>query len=268
MVSSNWNTLLHAYLTENGFQQNPADNCQYTREKQNEKVILIIWVDDLIIGANNEEVVKSIKRILTDRFKMKDLGKLNNFLGIDFNQSDGQITMSQQRYVNKILSRFQMQDCRSRETPCESKLDYSENAEKMKNPRMYREAVGSLIYLSTCTRPDLSFVDSELYQHFAEPSEEHWRNVKPVFRYIKGTTDRGLCFKRDAEGDLGLIVHKDASWASEVTDRRSTTGYCVSLSERSTLISWKSRKQSTVALSTCEAEYMALASAIQECMYL
>lgn len=264
----NWNALLHAYLTENGFEQNPADHCQYTREKQNEKVILIVWVDDLIIAANNEEVVKSVKMMLTDRFKMKDLGKLNNFLGIDFNQSEGQVTMSQERYVNKILSRFGMQDCRVRETPCESKLEYTENAEKMEEPRMYREAVGSLIYLATCTRPDLSFVVSKLSQHFAEPSEEHWSTVKHVFRYLKGTTDRGLCFKKDDAGKLGLIVHSDADWASEVTDRRSTTGYCASLSERSSLISWKSRKQPTVALSTCEAEYMALASAIQECMYL
>lgn len=133
---------------------------------------------------------------------------------------------------------------------------------------MYREAVGSLIYLATCTRPDLSFVVSKLSQHFAEPSEEHWNTVKHVFRYLKGTTNRGLCFKKDDASNLGLIVHSDADWAGEVSDRRSTTGYCVSLSDRSPLVSWKSRKQPTVALSTCEAEYMALASAIQECMYL
>ena len=264
----NWNSLLHAYLTENGFEQNPADNCLYTREKQNEKVFLIVWVDDLIIAANNEKVVKSVKMLLTERFKMKDLGKLNNFLGIDFKQSEGKVTMTQERYANKILSRFGMQDCRSRETPCESKFDYTDDAEKLKEPRMYREAVGSLIYLATCTRPDLSFVVSKLSQHFSEPSEEHWNTVKHVFRYIKGTTDRGLCFKKDDTSPLGLIVHSDADWASEVSDRRSTTGYCASLSERSSLISWKSRKQPTVALSTCEAEYMALASAIQECMYL
>ena len=88
-----------------------------------------------------------------------------------------------------------------------------------------------------------------------------------MFRYLKGT-DRGLCFKKDDTGELGLIFHSDADWASEVTDRRSTTGYCASLSEKSALISWKSRKQPTVALSTCEAEYMALASAIQDCMHL
>lgn len=264
----NWNTMLHVYLTENGFKQNPADNCLYIRERENEKVILIVWVDDLIVAANTEEVVKSVKMMLTERFKMKDLGKLNNFLGIDFKQSDGQVTMTQERYINKILSRFGMQDCKPRETPCESKFEYTDNAKKWEDTRLYREAVGSLIYLATCTRPDLSFVVSKLSQHFSEPSEEHWNTVKHVFRYLKGTTNRGLCFKRDDTDALGLIVHSDADWAAEVTDRRSITGYCVSLSQKSSLISWKSRKQPTVALSTCEAEYMALATAIQECMYL
>lgn len=156
----NWNTMLHVYLTENGFKQNPADNCLYIRERENEKVILIVWVDDLIVAANTEEVVKSVKMMLTERFKMKDLGKLNNFLGIDFKQSDGQVTMTQERYINKILSRFGMQDCKPRETPCESKFEYTDNAKKWEDTRLYREAVGSLIYLATCTRPDLSFVVS------------------------------------------------------------------------------------------------------------
>lgn len=139
----NWNTMLNVYLTENGFKQNPADNCLYTREKQNKKVM---WVDDLIIAANTEEVVKSVKIMLTEIFKMKDLGKLNNFLGIDFKQSDGQVTMTQKRYINKILSRFGMQDCKPRETPCESKFEYTNGAKKLVEPRLYREAVGSLIY--------------------------------------------------------------------------------------------------------------------------
>ena len=161
-----------------------------------------------------------------------------------------------------------MQNCKARETPCEPKLEYTENAVKMTEPRKYREAVGSLIYLSTCTRPDISFVVSKLSQHFGEPTEEHWNTVKHVFRYLKGTAEQGLCFKRCEPENLGLRVYSDADWASETTDRRSMTGYCVSLSDQSSLISWKTRKQPTVALSTCEAEYMSLASAIQECIYL
>ena len=264
----NWNVMLHTHLSENGFKQNPADHCVYTRETQEGKVILLIWVDDLIIAASNEGVLNSVKNMLSERFKMKDLGKLNHFLGIDFNQTEDQVTMSQKRYVNKILDRFEMQECRVRETPCEPKLEYSEDADKMTEPKKYREAVGSLIYLSTCTRPDLSFVVSKLSQHFAEPTEEHWSTVKHVFRYLKGTTDKELCFKGSKNERLGLRVYCDADWASDVGDRHSTTGYCVSMSESSSLISWKTRKQPTVALSTCEAEYMSLAAAIQECIYL
>ena len=103
----------------------------------------------------------------------------------------------------------------------------------MEDPRIYREAVGSLIYLATCTRPDLSYVVSKLSQHFAEPSEEHWNTAKHVFRYLKKVQQTvGYVLKRMYTGELGLIVHSDADWASEVTDRRSTTGYCASFSEK------------------------------------
>lgn len=225
----NWNVMLQTHLSENGFEQNPADHCVYAREKDDEKVILLIWVDDLIIAASSEIVLNSVKRMLADRFKMKDLGKLNHFLGIDFNQIENQVKMSRKRYVNKILDRFEMQNCRLRETPCEPKLEYSEDAQKMKEPKKYREAEGSLIYLSTCTRPDLSYVVSKLSQHFADLTEEHWSMVKHVFRYLKNTTEQELCFKRSDTERLGLRVYCDDVY----------TGYCVSMSEGSSLISWK-----------------------------
>ena len=91
--------------------------------------------------------------------------------------------MSQTKYVDKILERFGMQECKVRETPYEPKLEYSEDSEKLNDPKEYREAVGSLLYLSTCTRPDLSYVVSELSRHFPEPTDEHWKTVKHVFRY-------------------------------------------------------------------------------------
>jgi len=127
--------------------------------------------------------------------------------------------------------------------------------------------VGSLIYLMTCTRPDLSWIVSKLSQHLSNPNEQHWSTVKHVMRYLKGTIDFELCYKKSEE-NLKLVAYSDADWASDLNDRRSTTGYCFSLTQNGPLISWKSKKQSTVALSTCEAEYMALAAATQESMYL
>lgn len=163
---------MHDCFIENGFAQNPADHCVYAKESKEEKVFIITWGDDLIIAANNQERLKEVKEILSERFKIKDLGQLKHFLGIDFNQSDGFVKMTQEKYTDKILQRFDMQNCRIRETPCKQKLLYTEDAVKMKDVKMYREAVGSLIYLTTCTRPDLSFVVSRLSQYFAEPTEE------------------------------------------------------------------------------------------------
>ncbi len=265
----NWNRMLHDYLCGNLFTQNPADHCVYTRETKGQKVIIVIWVDDLVIAASDDNVLRNVKEMLTAKFQMKDLGKLKSFLGIDFQQSDHCVKMSQERYVGKILDRFDMQDCKPRATPCEPKLNYTNSAEVMSDVRKYREAVGSLVYLSTCTRPDLSYVVSKLSQYLSEPTIEQWTTVKHVLRYLKGTKGKLLCYRKSDDGlALGLEAFSDANWAEHETDRRSTTGYCVSLNRNGPLITWKSKRQSTVALSTCEAEYMALAATVQECMYL
>lgn len=264
----NWNRMFDEHLCENGFKQNAADHCVYVREGANEKVIIIIWVDDVIIAASDENALKVVKEMLKEKFKMKDLGQLKHFLGIDFNQCDGCVTMTQKRYVGKLLERFNMQNCKPRATPCEQKLNYSHGAEKMTDARKYREVVGSLLYLTTCTRPDLSYTVSKLSQYFSEPTEEQWATVKHVLRYLKGSSDKELCYRKSDDMELWIQAYSDADWAADQTDRRSTTGYCVSLSESGPLISWRTKKQPTVALSTCEAEYMALAATVQECMYL
>ena len=264
----NWNEMLHTCLVDDYFIQNPTDHCVYSKDSREAgKVIIVIWVDDLIIAASNRESLKAVKSMLSTRFKMKDLGSLKYFLGMDFSQSDGCVKVSQKRYVEKILERFDMQECRIRETPCDQKLDYSEDAPKMSDVKKYREAVGSLIYLTTCTHPDLCFVVSKLSQHFADPTEEHWVTVKHVLRYLRGTTDKKLCFRK-SDSSLGLRAYSDADWAGDASDGRSTTGYCVSMGKDSSLVSWKAKKQPTVALSTCEAEYMALALTMQECIHL
>ena len=149
---------------------------------------------------------ESEKHVFSTRFKMKDLGRLKYFLGMDFSQSDGYVKVSQKRYVEKILERFDMQECRIRETPCDPKLDYSEDAPKMSDVKKYREAVGSLIYLTTCTRPDLCFVVSKLSQHFADPTDEHWVTVKHVLRYLRGTADKQVFFRKSRES-LGLQAY-------------------------------------------------------------
>lgn len=262
----NWNKLLHDHLVENDFEQNAADNCVYEKQSEGESVILIIWVDDLIIAASNNDLISEVKEMLKKKFRMKDLGELKNFLGIDFTQCKGEIKMSQRRHIEKVLQRFGMSECKQRSTPCEQKLSFDEEGEIV-DATGYRELIGSLIYIMTSTRPDLSWVVSKLSQHLAQPKRQHWETAKQVLRYLKGTIEHELCYKR-SDQDLKLEGYSDADWASDQKDRRSTTGYCFSLTKKGPVISWKSRKQPTVALSTCEAEYMALAATVQESMYL
>ena len=117
--------------------------------------------------------------------------------------------MSQAKYVEKILERFNMQDCKPRSTPCEQKLNYTDDAALMSDVSRYREAVGSLIYLTVCTRPDLRFIVSKLSQYFTEPTEQHFCSVKHVLRYLRGTKDKGLCYRKCDENlgmQIGLVM--------------------------------------------------------------
>ena len=119
---------------------------------------------------------------------------------------------------------------------------------------------------ASCKCPDLCFLVSKLSQHFADPTDEHWVTVNHVLCYLRGTADKQLCFRKSRES-LGLWAYSDSDWAGDATDRRCATGYCVSMGKDSSLVSWKAKKQPTIALSKCEAEYMALALTIKEYLF-
>lgn len=267
----NWYKLLNDYLEQNDFKRNLSDHCVYRKDIEHETLLIIIWVDDLIIAASKMNLLETFKDTMKSKFNMKDLGKISNFLGIQFVQKENEIRMNQKGYIQRMLERFGMSECKPRSSPCELKTDIttSEGNDKNEtvNPRGYREIVGSLIYAMTCTRPDISWVVSRLSQTLAHPTREDLLTAKQVLRYLKGTNDYELIFRKSNE-DLDLIAYSDSDWASSVNDRRSTTGYCFALTKQGPVISWKTRKQPTVALSTCEAEYIGLATTTQESMYL
>ncbi len=196
---------------------------------------------------------------------MTDMGVLSHFLGIQFIFNDGVVEMNQRHYLEKLLCKYELEHCKPRSTSSEQKLEFSEDDEIIEVKR-YREMVGSLIYAMTCTRPDLAWIVTKLSQYLSKPTKAHHVAVKHVFRYIKGTLNYALTFRKSSN-KLMLHGYSDADWGSS-EDRRSTTGYCFTLDNYSASISWKSQKQVTVALSTCEAEYMALASAAQEALFL
>ncbi len=262
----NWNCSLSKELVKSGFKQSLTDPCIFSKHDGRDIVILLIWVDDMILASSSASMLEDVKRTLSKKFKMKDLGVISRFLGIDFKVQPGKIEMSQKSYLQKILQRFNMSDCKAKATPSEQKLNFTDNSPSF-DSRKYRKAIGSLIYAMTSMRPDISWITSKLAQYSQSPTEDHWTAVKHVLRYLKGTLDKSLIFTK-SDVDLNLIGFSDADWAGSIEDRKRTPGYCFFLNRNRGAISWKSRKQPTVALSGCEAEYIAISSATLEAKFL
>ena len=258
-----WNQLLHNFLVKKGFIQSNCDPCLYKRLSDLVMVLLLVWVDDILIAARSSYDLNATKDILKKEYKMKDLGEVDWFLGMKFVQNQGVITISQEDYIRSKITKFGMIDAKPRSTPCES--GGYKVVEDAGDSSQYREMVGSLVYAMTCTRPDLSWVVTKLSQHLENPSCVDLVMLKHVFRYLIGTVHYKLTFRK--VDNIKLIGYTDADWGN-YPDRKSISGYYFTMSDNGPAISWKSKKQATVALSSCEAEYMALSLAIQEAIYL
>ena len=264
-----WNHLLHSFLLEKGFVRSEAENCVYVRLQNGIKIVIIVWVDDLIIAGSNLDAVEEVKAILTERFKMKNFGPLKEFLGIEFEfQNDG-VKLHQEKYVKKILTRFQMMDCNPKSLPCDQSLiKINENdSEIFEDNGLYRSMVGSLVYLASCTRPDISYVVTKLSEKLENPTKAHFNACKFVLKYLRGTMSKGIFYKRGNGNGIQIIGYSDSDWGSS-PDRKSYSGYCFQLSQDNSFISWKAKKQPTIALSTCEAEYIAANFAVKEGLFL
>ena len=270
----NWNSALNDWIVGEGFTRSQHDYCLYVKCASDSYLFIVIWVDDIIIcGLRGDDVVKLRKR-LSESFEMDDRGELSWFLGMSVTMSAGTVTVNQTAYAKSILEKFQMSECKAVATPLAEKeeLIKSQCPEEGSDEQIrmsqndYRGLIGGVLYLATHTRPDLSFAVGALSKFLSNPGEIHWTAAKRLLRYIKGTIHYGLTYQKS--DSLKLFGYCDADWAGDNDDRRSTTGYCFFLNENSAAISWASRKQPTVSLSTAEAEYMAVGAAAQEVKFL
>ena len=265
-----WNDELDRQLARMDFTQSDSDPCIYIRYSDNRIFIIAVYVDDIILASESDEMMGRTKKLLSDRFDVEDMGRLHYFLGVKVVQeiNSSSIWIGQPSFTNILLKRFGMEESNSAETPFDvatklMKKGSIETASDDVDKQLYQSAVGSLLYLSTRTRPDISFAVGMCARFSAEPITQHWTAVKRILRYLKGTANLGLRYEQT---DNELLGYSDADWAGDLNDRKSTSGYTFILSGAA--ISWKSRKQSCVALSTAEAEYMALASAAQEAIWM
>ncbi|KAH7460339.1 Retrovirus-related Pol polyprotein from transposon TNT 1-94 [Phytophthora ramorum] len=256
-----WNETFDEFMCSIGFQVSAFDPCLYIKVVDGHCVLVLVYVDDVLITGSSLELIARTKTDLKTRFEMTDSGKCAFVLGIELvDGPDGSVTMCQRRYVDDILKRFAMDECKAVVSPVDmsTRLVPSDAATKVNAP--FREAVGALMHLMTATRPDIAYAVGYVSRFMENPQEEHWVAVKRIFRYLQGTKTHGICFKPGDKVDFR--GYSDADWAGDLADRKSTSGYTFML--MSAPVSWGSKKQSSVSLSTSEAEYIALSLAIQE----
>ncbi|KAG2807523.1 Retrovirus-related Pol polyprotein from transposon TNT 1-94 [Phytophthora cactorum] len=256
-----WNETFDEFVCSIGFQVSAFDPCLYIKVVDGHCVLVLVYVDDVLITGSSPELISRTKNDLKTRFEMTDSGKCVFVLGIELvDGPDGSMTMCQRRYVDDILKRFGMDECKAMVSPVgmSTRLVPSDAATKVNAP--FREAVGALMHLMTATRPDIAYAVGYVSRFMENPQEEHWVAVKRIFRYLQGTKTHEICFK---PGDnIDFRGYSDADWASDLADRKSTSGYTFML--MGAPVSWGSKKQSSVSLSTSEVEYIALSLAIQE----
>lgn len=269
-----WYKTLSDFLLSVGFKRSEVDPCVYLKKS----TILFVYVDDMIIAGETDTEVEQVSNALKSRFKMKDLGEPQRILGIELKSYKDGIIMTSEAYIQELLDQYQMQGCRPVATPMDSNTVFVSRENSKATPedvRRYQSLIGSLLYAANTTRPDIAYTVSMLSQFLMNPSDEHWRGAKRLLRYLKGTKDVGLFFGYDSEvkfngysrGIKGakLSGFTDSDFASCIT-RRSRSGYAFYYG--SSLISWMSKKQSLIALSTCEAEYYALTEGGKEAIHL
>ena len=263
-ASRSWFSKFHDTISQLGFSSSPYDHALFLRRTNHGTVMLLLYVDDMIITGDDSAGISTLKQFLSQHFEMKDLGTPNYFLGIEILSSDDGLFLSQAKYASDLLSRAGLTDCKTESTPLETNVRFTPlDGTLLDDPTLYRQLVGSLIYL-TVTRPDLAYAVHLVSQFMSAPRTTHYAAVLRILRYIKGTIFHGLHYSADSP--LILRAYSDADWGGDPTDRRSITGFCIFLGD--SLISWRSKKQQLVSRSSTEAEYRALADTTSEILWI
>jgi len=261
-ASRQWFSKFTKVVLAAGFFQSKADYSLFIKRDDTSLTILLIYVDGILITGNKIESIKGLKQFLHTRFRIKDLGDLKFFLGIEIARSKKGIYISQRKYALEIIKdsgylgakpvEFPMEECR-----------LSNTGELLKDPYIYQRLVGRLIYL-TITRPDITYSVHILSRFMHEPRQPHMAAALRVVRYLKSAPGQGLLLH--SNNSLHLRAFCDSDWAGCPVTRRSTTGYCVFLGN--SLISWRTKRQKTVSLSSAEAEYRAMTGTCCELTWL
>jgi len=263
-----WNIQLNEKLTSRGFKNLYSDPCVYIRWGTNDTQIITVWVDDLLIFTTTSKSMTDLKCEINEMFEVSDLGEPNKIVGIEISQDREKksITIKQSTYIDAILKKYGMDDVNPVKTPMDTSLVLEPGESEAGNrSNNYASLIGSLMYAAVATRPDIAYAVNRLASFTANPTLSHWNAAKRIMRYLKGTINYGITYSKIE--DLNDYVHgySDASFAN-YHDRTSVSGYNFMKAEGA--ITWGSKKQNTVSLSSTEAEYICMSDAARDALWL
>ncbi|GJW85931.1 retrovirus-related pol polyprotein from transposon TNT 1-94 [Tanacetum coccineum] len=259
-----WYDMLSSFLISQDFSKGSVDPTLFIRRDGKELLLVQIYVDDIIFAASTPELCDLFSKIMCSKFKMSMMGKISFFLGLQISQSPRGIFINQSKYALESLKKYGFDSCDPVDTPMVEKSKLDEDKEgKAVDPSHYRGMIGTLLYL-TASRPDLQFAICMCARYQARPTEKHLNAVKRIFRYLKGTVHRGLWYPKDSS--IALTAFADADHAGCQDTRRSTSGSMQLLGDR--LVSWSSKRQKSAAISSTEAEYIALSGCCAQILWM
>ncbi|GJZ17411.1 putative ribonuclease H-like domain-containing protein [Tanacetum coccineum] len=249
---------------KSGYRRGTIDKTLFIKKDKNDIMLVQVYVDDIIFGSTKRSWCDEFEALMKSRFQMSSMGELTFFLGLQVKQKEDGIFISQDKYVAEILKKFDFASVKTASTPIETQKPLVKDEEASDvDVHLYRSMIGSLMYL-TASRPDIMFAVCACSRFQVTPKTSHLNAVKRIFRYLKGKPKLGLWYPRVSSFDLE--AYSDSDYAGANLDRKSTTGGCQFLGRR--LISWQCKKQTIVATSTTEAEYVAAANCCGQVLWI
>jgi hypothetical protein len=260
-----WFSRIEAHFINEGFQRCDSEQTLFTKRSREGKIIIVsVYVDDLIFTGDDENMLSEFKSSMMREFDMSDLGKMRFFLGIEVLQGLDSIYICQKKYALEVLKRFGMMKSNSVNNPIVPGCKANKDEDGIKVDETYdKQLVGSLMYL-TATRLDMMFVTCLINRYMSKPTELHLQVANRALRYLRGTVNFGIHYKKGGSGEL--LAFTDSDYAGDMEDRKSTSGYVFLLS--SGAVSWSSKKQPIVTLSTTEAEFVAAAMCVCQALWI
>ncbi|GJV04052.1 putative ribonuclease H-like domain-containing protein [Tanacetum coccineum] len=259
-----WYATLSTFLLKNGYRRGTIDKTLFLKKDKHDIILVQVYVDDIIFGSTKKSWCDEFEALMKSRFQMSSMGELTFFLGLQVKQKPNGIFISQDKYVAEILKKFDFASVKTASTPIETQKPLVKDEEASDvDVHLYRSMIGSLMYV-TASRPDIMFAVCACSRFQVTPKTSHLSAVKRIFRYLKGKPKLGLWYPRESSFDLES--YSDSDYAGANLDRKSTTGGCQFLGRR--LITWQCKKQTIVATSTTEAEYVAAASCCGQVLWI